>query len=1031
MIADYFYQRPRLLILSLMSIVAVGVSSLIVMPRLEDPPLRQRVGVITTVYPGATAEQVEATITQPIENRLASIGEIARVRSTTRSESVNVVIELADSVNDVDRVWSKVREAMLDMQPKLPQGTETSTLDIFPLRAYATIIAVQATSSAPSTDWVELTEQADELKSSILALPATERVDVFGAPEFEILVQLTPEAIVSSWLTPGSVAQTLAMEHGPRAQGAFTASQQTQWVGVRDTADPLPLISDTQFRSPRSGQLVRLGDVATVEQTIRHPRTSKAVIDGEPSIVLGVLVQQTERLDRWDDQLQKVLAEFNNNEANVVSAQPIFSQRVHIDQRMQSLLTNLAISTTLVVLVVLLMMGWRASLVVATSLPLAASLVLGGLRLLEIPIHQMSVTGLIVSLGLLIDNAIVIVEEIRSRILHGHSTRVAIAQSIRHLTLPLLGSTITTALAFLPIALMTGPSGEFVGSMAVSVILAISASLLLALTIIPAMFGVLRITPRHQTAFSVGIRIHALERLYRRSLQLVFRFPEIGLLISVILPLLGFFGARKLDRQFFPASDRSQIQIEIENDAGATLASVEQSSTQIQELLSADDRVLHQSWFFGESAPTFYYNVVPRRRNTSFYAQAFIDIDSNLDQVAFVRQLQDRFDREITNGRVIVRRLEQGPPFDAPVEVRISGEQLSTLQDAGEKVRQLLMACNHVTQTRSDLNDSIDQWKWTPDVALERDDHLSEDEISKFIYMNLDGVSGGETFTSGRRVPIRVTTKLTPERELAELAALPIVTPTSVETVAAERANRSSDQRPTVPRLLDLGTFELKLEAAAIIRIDGERVNEVKAYVQAGILPSTVVNEFRSRLEKDPIDLPDGYRLEFGGEAEEREHAVAKLAANATVLFSLMAVTLVAIFHSFRAAFIIATVGGLTVGLGVLALDLFEYPFGFMAIVGTMGLVGIAINDSIVVLASIRAAEQGIHRDPAALAELVSGCTRHILATTITTVVGFLPLVIFGGDFWPPLAITICAGVSGATLLALYYVPAMYCLLKR
>jgi len=226
---------------------------------------------------------------------------------------------------------------------------------------------------------------------------------------------------------------------------------------------------------------------------------------------------------------------------------------------------------------------------------------------------------------------------------------------------------------------------------------------------------------------------------------------------------------------------------------------------------------------------------------------------------------------------------------------------------------------------------------------------------------------------------------------------------------------------------------ELRLDSdvGAIVRIDGQRANEVKAYVQAGVLPSTVIREFQFRLESSGFQLPSGYSLQFGGETEQRSHAVSRLIANGVVLFALILLTLVASFRSFRCAAIVAAVGGLSVGLAPLALALFGYPFGFMAIVGAMGLVGVAINDSIVVLAAIRADNEARQGQVTAVVRVVMSCARHVIATTLTTIVGFTPLILSSGGFWPPLAITVAGGVGGATVLALYFAPSSYLLLYR
>jgi multidrug efflux pump subunit AcrB len=230
--------------------------------------------------------------------------------------------------------------------------------------------------------------------------------------------------------------------------------------------------------------------------------------------------------------------------------------------------------------------------------------------------------------------------------------------------------------------------------------------------------------------------------------------------------------------------------------------------------------------------------------------------------------------------------------------------------------------------------------------------------------------------------------------------------------------------------LASLAEIRLDSEVAVIPRIDGRRVDEVKAYLVAGTLPSVALEDFERRLEESEFVLPAGFSISYGGEAEKRNEAVDNLVASGVVLGSLIIVTLVLSFQSFRVALIIATVGGLSIGLGAGSLAYFSYPFGFMAIVGTMGLVGIAINDAIVVMAGIRSDPLARGGDVKALCRVVVGCTRHVVATSLTTIAGFTPLVLDGGDFWPPLAITIAGGVGGATLLALFLVPSLYLLLR-
>lgn len=1073
MITRYLFRNPRVVWLIVFVILVAGASCLAVMPRMEDPILKRRVAVISTGLYGADPAEIESAVTIPIEQWLNEFSEIKQVRSNTRANVANVVIELKDRVNEPDKVWSAIKSKISDRSGQLPEDCTEPELTVFPLKAYAAILAIVPEANVELDPFTQR-RLAKALQRRILNLEGTESVDLFADPGEELAVLASPEKLVATGLSIGSIANQIADSNNVPAGTTKEAGMQMM-VDVRQPEQLVQQIEEIFIQQPVSKDPLRLSEVAKVVRQTPTPRTTEATINDKQAIVLGVMVDNNARVDLWSNQLGESIEKFTQEFGSDYSVVPLFEQSKHVAQRMGNLLWNLTISAVAVALIAFLLMGWRCMIVVAVSLPLSAGLVICGLRMLSIPIHQMSVTGLIVALGLLIDNAIVMVEEVRSRIFRGIEPLAAMTDAVRHLGMPLFGSTLTTILAFLPIATMPGPAGEFVGSIAVSVILAISASFLLAITVIPPLVFLLGVNSERQSIVDYGLRFEALESLYRQSLKWVFRTPWLGVVLGATLPLIGYLMSQGLQKEFFPASDRTQIQIELELPASATLESVRDVVQQATNIVEGDDRVLRQHWFLGESAPTFYYNVVPRRRNSPSYAQAFVDIDQSSDVNDLVNSLQSKLDSQLLSARLLVRKLEQGPPFDAPVEVRVFGEDLGQLERIGNDIRKLLADHKAVTHTRSDLGDTIPKLSMELDDALLRETQLTSNSVSKFLYSGLEGVQAGEFFDRGEQVPVHVRFDFADRPVIDVLSAMKIISenrtesgPQSQGTPDGRQVGRPPNvsQRDRVlggsPLLGSLGEFQLDSDVGAIIRIDGQRVNEVKAYLHAGTLPSVVTEEFRETLQMSTLTLPEGYRIEFGGEAEKRSQAVSTLIANAVVLVAIMILTLVAILGSFRSAFLIALVGAMAIGLAPLSLFCFGFPFGFMAIVGAMGLVGVAINDSIVVLAAIRAGhDRSIHSNydwdsqpadtivdeealhlkiadvgesnavrSANLVEIVFGCTRHILTTTLTTMIGFLPLVINGGKFWPPLAIVISAGVAGATLLALYSVPSMYLLFR-
>lgn len=1035
MIAAYLFRNPRILLLLVVVIVVAGVSSWFVLPQLEDPVLGRRVGLISTVYPGANAGQVESLVTIPLEESLQGLADVKQVRSNSQSGISNVVVELQGEVYDVDPVWSVVRDRIADAKSRLPAEARASQLDIVPLKAYAAIVALipqQVDAESDNSDLTMARALAKKLRRELLTLSGTETVDVFGDPGEEYSIEIAPAQLATLQTSVAAIAAQVRQQQTKFPAGRISEGGASLPLSVFSEPDAVRSIEQSTVTFGPRGEIVPLKEIAVIRRQMVNPADEAAMIDGRDSIVIGAMVNDSLRVDEWAAQLDEVLAEFQRKHQAEVRVKTLFSQRDHISQRMQTLIWNLCIGIAAVTVVVLLLMGWRSMLVVSAALPLSSLMVLAAMRFLEIPVHQMSVTGLIVALGLLIDNAIVIVEDVRGRITSGQSAGDAIVSGVRHLRMPLFGSTLTTALAFLPIATLPGPPGEFVGTIAVSVILAITSSFLLAMTVIPAMISLLRIQPGQRGFLAYGLSIEPLRRIYEATLRGVFRVPIVGVVLGCILPVLGFLASRELPEQFFPPSDRLQIQIEVEQPARDSLVSTQQTAEAIRNIVKDEAEVLSQNWFVGRSAPTFFYNVVPRRRGTPFYAQAFLDLQNGTDIQPIVRQLQDQLSGRFPQSRILVRQLEQGPPFDAPVEVRVIGEDAAVLQDLGNQLRVILSETPQVLHTRADLSETIPQLEFDIDEDAAANAGLTAAEISAQLYTSLVGADAGSIADGGEDIPIRIRLMLDDELKYEQVSALPLVSLSPGPPKGTSNRPPTTDATEFSPATLaNVGIRSMGADVGAVVRIDGRRVNEVKAYTTAGVLPSTIVDDFKQRIEAAKFELPEGYAIEFGGESEQRSQAVNRLIANGTVLFALMLLTLVLSFGSFRCAAIIAAVGGLSVGLGPLTLAAFGMPFGFMAIVGTMGLVGVAINDSIVVLAAIRADEAACTGNIRRLSEVVSHCTRHIIATTLTTVVGFLPLILAGGGFWPPLAVTIAGAIGAATMMALYTVPSMHLLLFR
>ncbi len=440
-----------------------------------------------------------------------------------------------------------------------------------------------------------------------------------------------------------------------------------------------------------------------------------------------------------------------------------------------------------------------------------------------------------------------------------------------------------------------------------------------------------------------------------------------------------------------------------------TLAQVQQA----RDVVMAHAMVSDVHWFVGQSAPRFYYNLQGDRLNQPYYAQAMVQLNTKRGVEPLIRTLQSELDAAFPAARVIVQKFQQGPRFDAPVELRLFGNDLAELRRLGTEVRTLLLDLPAVIHVRDSLSAAQPQLSLSLDPEQVRQAGLTNTDIAAQMAAYSEGITGGAILEDTENLPVRVRLSNADRASLTALASL----------------NLQAGQG--IQPLESLATFGLQPQLSQISRRNEQRVNTVQVFLQAGVLPSTVLSTLQARLEQTQFQLPPGYRSEWGGEAEQQATALGNLALFLPLLLLGMVIALVLSLGSFRQA---AIMGGVTVGsigMALLSLKLFGSVLGFMAIVGTMGLIGIALNDSIVVLTAFNEDPAAKLGDPVAVQAVLLKATRHVLTTTATTIIGFVPLLLEGDVFWQPLSLAIAGGIGGATLLALYYVPAVYVLIKR
>ncbi len=1020
MFASIIFRHSRYFALIIVSVIAVGITSLHSIPRQEDPALTNFVGTVTTFVPGATPDRVEALVTRPLEDELREISEIDELSSISSSGVSLLTIRLLDtlSAETLERVWSEVRDAIADAATEFPAGTGDPVFDNNRLTSFTAIVAFSST-HAEDIPLSVLGRLAGDFADRARNLPDTKLVEVFGEPDEEIRVGVDESALVNRGLSLAQVGAALQAADAKVAAGRATGAGNDLLIEVSGEFDSVGRVSEVIVATAADGSVTRVRDIATVRKSIASPPRSMAIAQGRPAILVGSIMRPNRQVDVWSATFRDLLEEYRQQAPSGLSVELSYDQSSYAESRLYDVGKNLGIGIMLVIIVLLFTLGWRAALVVAVVLPLCGLISISVMDRMGMALHQMSVTGLIVALGLLVDGSIVMTDEVRKRLLAGRQPLEAITGSVNRLRVPLIASAVTTILAFMPMAILAGPAGDFVGAIATAVIIMLTASTVLALVITPVLAAWL--LPRQadaQTRWYVGgMNSGRGGRLLRNAMDWSLQNPVASIALALALPVSGFLSFPTLTAQFFPGTDRDQLYIQVKLADGRSIYDSAELARRIDQRLRGDPMIRRVDWSIGESAPAFYYNMFRMKEGIASWAEALVLTRDENRTDDLIRELQTELDREFPQARIIVRGIDQGPPVTAPVEIEITGPDLAVLQELGESFRLRMDALPYVTHTNADLIGGAPKLLFQLDENMLRQAGLQPADAATALNDSLNGRLAGEVLEGTERLPVRVRLNEGKWGSTEHIRDIRIPLPRGILG--------NADGIASVP-LSVIATPRLLPSQSPISRLDGKRINTVQAYLVRGVLPQEALKLLQENLRANPVTLPEGYSYRFAGDADERADVVAKIMAPMGLIAAALLATIVLTFNSWRLSAIALLVCVCSLGLSLLSLAVFRYPFGIQAMIGVIGSIGVSINAAIIIITALQGhagARRGCRRD---IRRVVMDSSRHIISTTLTTFGGFLPLILEGSQFWPPFAMAIAGGVLLSTIISFFLVPPLF-----
>ena len=994
-ITKLLFDQKRLILAVAAFFAAAGLYNWGNMPRQEDPDFPFRAGRVVVALPGADAETVERLIVLPLEDELAEIADIKTMSTTIRSGVVIMVLELEDYVYDTDSVWDEVDEAIADAQVEFPVGATEPDANYNLMDLESIIVAVSG-----SNDLLVLRDAAEDLERRLLAVDGIQRVEITADPGEQITVELDDIAARELGVAPAQVAAAIEQRTSTIPGGTLAVDGRSL---VIDTNSDLQSIEDLQMVPVvlADGTTLRLGDVATVRRGAEEPVAEYMRFNGQAAVAVGAIPERGIDVVTLGERVREVVSDYATDAAPLQVDYVAF-QPDRVEQRLSDLGRSLLQGIAIVAALLILAMGLRLGMTVSLIIPLVTLTALSLYALCGGVLQQMSVAGLVLALGLLVDNAIVVAERVQYRIDDGEHRLQAAGNAVRELAFPLAAATGTTLASFIPLLMSKGGSGDFTRAIPQLVMLALIISFVFAMTVTPTIASLI---------FKPSRKANNTPNAFTRWISRApVKHPFLSIIFALALVIGSIMQAPNVKQQFFPSGDRNQVVFEVELPEGTHVSETNEALTALERELLGHSDVTGVATFVGRSTPSFYYNLITRP-NAPNIGQILVTLESGEqvnDMLAWGREFASDNLAGIT---FVARALEQGPPIAAPVELRFYGDDLGEMWDAAN------VATTRVRQEPGtvDIRHTLSAGSTTLAIDVVEGatarDGVGRGNVAAAIAGRTLGQPAGDYRADDDTTPIVVRSSAGEDLAVDAIGGIDVWTqrgPLRVDSVA----NVSTEFSPPT-----------------IHRRNGERYVRVLSQLEPGVAFNEVIGAVRTDMEAIAGDYD--LRFELGGEAEGSEDANRAIGVAAPLGVMTLLFFLLVQFRSLRKVGIVLMTVPLAAAGVIPGLLIADQPFGFTSLLGVISLIGIVVNNAIILIDFIDVErDRGVSRDEA-ISSAISVRLRPILLTTLTTIAGLVPLVMSTSTLWPPMASALISGLAASTVLTLLVVPALYRLAFR
>lgn len=1003
-ISDYAVKNYQFTLVIFLMAIAVGVTTVLNMPRSEDPLIEAPQFAIIAVYPGTSPSDMEELVIDPLEKKIYGLEDIKRIRTRTQNGVMVMQVDYKYE-SDVTEKYQELTREVNSLRSDLPAELYSLEVKRF-TPSQVNILQIGLVSENASRS--QLKKAAESLQEALEKVAELKQVEIFGIPDEIARIDLHLEKIAQMNIPLNAIIGSIQSELANIPGGSVEAGGKAFSVKTSGNYKTVEEIANTLVYSV-NGQTVSLGDVADVRLDYQESKHITR-LNGHRAVFVTAALKEGTNITQVQEKYLPVLDAYKSTLSNNIEFELSFDQAKSVNGRLNGLGIDFLIAI-LLVSITLLPLGGRAASIVMVSIPLSLALGIVMLNYLGYTLNQLSIVGLVVALGLLVDDSIVVVENIERWMRDGYGRMEATLLGTKQIGLSVIGCTVTLIIAFMPLVFLPEGSGDFIRGLPMAVICSVLASMLVSLTIIPFLSS--RLLKEHSGAYTGNLFLRSLQSLIHKSyapvLERALRRPVLTLLIAlaIFMGTLGLFPV--IGFSLFPQSEKPQFLVNVITPQQTRIGETDRISRDVEAALLNTPQMSYFSTNVGQGNPRIYYNEIPENERTDF-AQIFVQLEDETS-VSEKQEITESLRNQFANypgARIEVRNFEQGPPVKAPVEVRILGQNLDTLRSLAAKVETMLKANpgtiyvnNPVNNLNTEINVEIDKDK-------ARSLSMNIADIDRTVRLAIAGLTLGEySDKNGDKRDILITTP------------------------KAERASMASFQNLYINNMLgaavplgQVANLELVSSPLSIDHYNKIRTVSVTSFVQNGVLADQVFTETIASL--DAFDFPEGYSYQLGGEYESGQEAFGGFQTIIIITVFLFIAVLVLLFKTFKSTIIVLSVIPLGMVGALIGLWITGNSLSFVAIVGLIALAGIEVKNSILLVDftnQLRLEGKDLNT---AIREAGEVRFLPIVLTSLTAIGGLMPIAISTNPLISPLAIVLISGLISSTLLSRIVTPVVY-----